>query len=44
MFGDGARKEEDSSEKREEFNPEECVGLGCRTPRRFTLGKAVKNG
>ena len=43
-FGEGVQSREDSSEERNRFNPEEHVGLGCRTPKRFTLGKAVKDG
>ena len=36
-------KREDSSEKRKGFNNIECVELRCRIPRRFALGKVVKD-
>ena len=44
MFCNSAWKEEYSSDKRKVFETEVSEELGCRTPKRFTLGKAVKDG
>ena len=44
VFGNGAQKEENSSDKRKVFKTEGSEELGCRTPRIFAMERVVKDG